>query len=92
MREIATAILTGTNPDQVLGLVARHARELVGADFATLGLQGSAMLARDPDLQRRIGDAVEELDRVIGDLRNYIFGLRPGILADRQLDHALRRW
>jgi signal transduction histidine kinase len=34
---------------------------------------------------------VEELDRVIGDLRNYIFGLRPGILADRQLDQALRR-
>jgi signal transduction histidine kinase len=56
-----------------------------------LGLQGSAMLARDPDLQRRIGGAVEELDRVIGDLRNYIFGLRPGILADRQLDQALRR-
>ncbi|MDF2743418.1 MAG: integral rane sensor signal transduction histidine kinase [Actinomycetia bacterium] len=42
-------------------------------------------------MQRRIGGAVEELDRVIGDLRNYIFGLRPGILADRQLDQALRR-
>jgi signal transduction histidine kinase len=56
-----------------------------------LGLQGSAMLARDPALQRRIGGAVEELDRVIGDLRHYIFGLRPGILADRQLDQALRR-
>jgi signal transduction histidine kinase len=27
---------------------------------------------------------------VIRDLRNYIFGLRPGILADRQLDQALR--
>jgi signal transduction histidine kinase len=27
---------------------------------------------------------------VIRDLRNYIFGLRPGILADRQLDTALR--
>jgi signal transduction histidine kinase len=26
---------------------------------------------------------------VIRDLRNYIFGLRPGILADRQLDQAL---
>jgi signal transduction histidine kinase len=56
-----------------------------------LGLQESAMLAHDPELQRRIGGAVEELDRVIGDLRNYIFGLRPGILADRQLDQALRR-
>jgi signal transduction histidine kinase len=27
---------------------------------------------------------------VIGDLRNYIFGLRPGILADRELGQALR--
>ena len=27
---------------------------------------------------------------MIRDLRNYIFGLRPGILADRQLDQALR--
>jgi signal transduction histidine kinase len=74
----------------------RIAKELhdgvIQALFAVgLGLQGSAMLARDPDLQRRIGGAVEELDRVIGDLRNYIFGLRPGILADRQLDQALRR-
>ena len=74
----------------------RIAKELhdgvIQALFAVgLGLQGSATLARDPDLQRRIGGAVEELDRVIGDLRNYIFGLRPGILADRQLDQALRR-
>lgn len=74
----------------------RIAKELhdgvIQALFAVgLGLQGSATLARDPDLQRRIGGAVEELDRVIGDLRNYIFGLRPGILADRQLDQGLRR-
>ena len=87
---------------QELGRIAvledreRIAKELhdgvIQALFAVgLGLQGSAMLARDPDLQRRIGGAVEELDRVIGDLRNYIFGLRPGILADRQLDQALRQ-
>jgi signal transduction histidine kinase len=74
----------------------RIAKELhdgvIQALFAVgLGLQGSVMLTRDPELQRRIGGAVEELDRVIGDLRNYIFGLRPGILADRQLDQALRR-
>jgi signal transduction histidine kinase len=49
------------------------------------------MLARDPELAGRIEGAVEELDRVIRDLRNYIFGLRPGILADRALDQALRR-
>jgi signal transduction histidine kinase len=54
-----------------------------------MGLQGSALLAGDPELRGRLQDAVEELDRVIRDLRNYIFGLRPGILADRQLDQAL---
>ena len=55
-----------------------------------MGLQGSALLAADPELRGRLQGAVEELDRVIRDLRNYIFGLRPGILADRQLDQALR--
>jgi hypothetical protein len=41
------------------------------------------------ELRGRLEHAVEELDRVIRDLRNYIFGLRPGILADRRLDQAL---
>jgi signal transduction histidine kinase len=40
--------------------------------------------------RERIESAVTEIDRVIRDLRNYIFGLRPGILADRQLDQAVR--
>jgi len=55
-----------------------------------MGLQGSALLASDGELRDRIQNAVEELDRVIRDLRNYIFGLRPGILADRQLDQAIQ--
>jgi signal transduction histidine kinase len=55
-----------------------------------MGLQGTAALAQDEELERRIDDAVAEIDRSIRDLRNYIFGLRPGILADRQLDQALR--
>jgi len=55
-----------------------------------MGLEGTAMVARDPQVTERIDGAVEELDRVIRDLRNYIFGLRPGILADRELDTALR--
>jgi two-component system, NarL family, sensor histidine kinase DevS len=72
----------------------RIAKELhdgaIQALFAVgMGLQGSALLAADPELQGRLQGAVEELDRVIRDLRNYIFGLRPGILADRQLDQAL---
>jgi signal transduction histidine kinase len=73
----------------------RIAKELhdgaIQALFAVgMGLQGSALLAGDPELRDRLQHAVEELDRVIRDLRNYIFGLRPGILADRQLDQALR--
>jgi signal transduction histidine kinase len=56
-----------------------------------MGLQGSALLAGGEELRARLQNAVEELDRVIRDLRNYIFGLRPGILADRQLDQALQR-
>ncbi|HSL10259.1 MAG TPA: GAF domain-containing sensor histidine kinase [Actinomycetota bacterium] len=55
-----------------------------------MGLQGTAAMAKDPELSRRIEHAVEEVDRAIRDLRNYIFGLRPGILADRELDKALR--
>jgi signal transduction histidine kinase len=55
-----------------------------------MGLQGTALLAGSTETAARIEGAVGELDRVIRDLRNYIFGLRPGILADRQLDQAMR--
>lgn len=73
----------------------RIAKELhdgvIQALFAVgMGLQGTALMSGDEDLGQRIEEAVGELDRVIRDLRNYIFGLRPGILADRQLDNALR--
>ena len=73
----------------------RIAKELhdgvIQALFAVgMGLQGTAALSRDPDIERRIDVAVAEIDGAIRDLRNYIFGLRPGILADRQLDQALR--
>jgi two-component system, NarL family, sensor histidine kinase DevS len=74
----------------------RIAKELhdgaIQALFAVgMSLQGSAALAAGGELRGRLQDAVEEVDRVIRDLRNYIFGLRPGILADRQLDQALQR-
>jgi signal transduction histidine kinase len=55
-----------------------------------MGLQGTALMTGSSEQAGRIEGAVGELDKVIGDLRNYIFGLRPGILADRQLDEALR--
>ena len=56
-----------------------------------MGLQGTALLVGDETLAGRIEGAVDELDRVILDLRNYIFGLRPGILAGGRLDVALRQ-
>jgi signal transduction histidine kinase len=55
-----------------------------------MSLQGLATMASDDESTRRLEAAVEDVDRAIRDLRNYIFGLRPGILADRQLDQALK--
>jgi two-component system, NarL family, sensor histidine kinase DevS len=55
-----------------------------------MGLQGTASRAQDAEVAHQIEAAVEEVDRAIRDLRNYIFGLRPGILADRHLDQALQ--
>ena len=56
-----------------------------------MGLEGAASLSGDAATAGRIEEAVAEIDRVILDLRNYIFGLRPGILADNRLDEALRQ-
>ncbi len=72
----------------------RIARELhdgvIQSLFAVaMGLQAAAVMSGNEELSARIEGAVAELDRVIRDLRNYIFGLRPGILGDRQLDQAL---
>ncbi|MEO8477170.1 MAG: GAF domain-containing sensor histidine kinase [Actinomycetota bacterium] len=55
-----------------------------------MSLQGAAGMVRDSEIARRIEASVEDIDRAIRDLRNYIFGLRPGILADRQLGQALK--
>ena len=55
-----------------------------------MGLQAAAAMTGDDALKRRLESAVDQVDAVIRDLRNYIFGLRPGLLADRALDQALR--
>jgi signal transduction histidine kinase len=73
----------------------RIARELhdgvVQALFAIgLSLQGTAASTADTRATERIHDAVNEIDRVIGDLRSYVFGLRPHVLsASRGLGEAL---
>ncbi len=98
--QAAVAIEYGRAQRELQRLVVMEDRERIGRElhdgviqslFAVgMGMQATATMSRDPELQRRIESAVEEMDRVIRDLRNYIFGLRPGILADRQLDQALR--
>lgn len=56
-----------------------------------MALQAAAALTDDPKaLTKRLSDAVDDVDRVIRELRNYIFGLGPGGVADRQLDQAIR--
>jgi signal transduction histidine kinase len=55
-----------------------------------MSLQALATSSSEPETARRLEAAVEDVDGAIRDLRNYIFGLRPGILADRQLDQALK--
>jgi two-component system, NarL family, sensor histidine kinase DevS len=74
----------------------RIARELhdgaIQALFAVgMGLQATAARTGEPEVSGRLHAAVGELDRVISDLRSYIFGLRPGVLAGRHVDQALRR-
>ena len=80
---------------EVLDERERIAKELhdgvIQSLFAVgMSLQGAAALTQDENMTARIESAVEDIDLAIRDLRNYIFGLRPGILADRQLDQALR--
>jgi signal transduction histidine kinase len=54
-------------------------------------LLGTAGRLPDADQRERVEAAVRDVDRVIRDLRGYIFELRPGVLADRHFDQALRQ-
>ena len=56
-----------------------------------LNLQAAAATTTDRALAQRLEDAIGRLDDVVRDLRNYVFGLRPGMLADLRLDRAIRR-
>lgn len=55
-----------------------------------MSLQATGAIAGSPEIQDRLGQSVDAIDGAIRDLRNYIFGLRPGAMADRQLDLSLR--
>lgn len=68
-----------------------HDGVIQGLYAVGMTLQATHARAEEADAVRtRLDGAIESIDAAIRDLRNYIFGLRPGILADRQLDAALR--
>jgi len=74
----------------------RIARELHDGAIQTLfgvgmSLQSTALLSREAHVAGRLEESVSTIDQVVRDLRNYIFGLRPGILRVSQLDQALRK-
>lgn len=73
----------------------RIAQELHDGVIQTLfavgmSLQATAAVAGSPEIQERLGQSVDAIDGAIRDLRNYIFGLRPGAMADRQLDLSIK--
>lgn len=59
LQGIATALLAGTDPDDVLHLVASHARDIVGADTAVLALLGDSQAALRVEVV--MGDGADEL-------------------------------
>lgn len=53
-------------------------------------LKDVASMVEDQELATRIDAAAQELGKVIRDLRSFIFGLSPGTLTGREIDHTLR--
>ena len=74
----------------------RIGRELhdgaIQAIFAIgMSLEGLAARTSDAHAAERLRGVVAQLDGVIRDLRNYIYGLRPGLVARQHLEQALRQ-
>lgn len=86
--------------DELRRLAVLEDRERIGRElhdgviqllFAVgMELQAAAALAGDAQLGGRLEAAVGQIDQAIRDVRNYIFGLRPGVLASSRLDAALK--
>ncbi|MHB8513622.1 MAG: GAF domain-containing sensor histidine kinase [Actinomycetota bacterium] len=65
--------------------------DIVQSLFAEgMSLEAARGFVNDPaKVDARLSQAVDNIDRVIRDLRGYIFGMRPGSAADRHLEEAL---
>lgn len=70
--------------------IARELHDGVIQSLFAVGMGLQAVAVNHPEVGFRVERAVDELDQVIGDLRNYIFGLLPGVLGTRALAEALR--
>ena len=72
--------------------IARELHDGVVQSLFAVGLSLQAAGSRPGDQEAvaaKLGDAVAQIDRVIRDLRNYIFGLGTDGVADRELGRAL---
>ncbi len=55
-----------------------------------MSLQSAEDLAEETETVRaRLSSSIDAIDGIIRDLRNYIFGLRPGAVADLHLDRTI---
>lgn len=99
--QAAVAIENARLHEQLQRFAIQEDRERIAADlhdgviqalFAVgMSLQAASAVAGDAEaVTTRLEGAVERIDEAIRDLRNYIFALRPGEAADRQVDKALR--
>lgn len=86
--QAAVALEFGRTQEQLRRLAVLEDRERIARDLhdgaiqalfvVGMNLQAAAVLAGSQDMARRLDTAVDDLDRVILELRNYIFGLRTG--------------
>ena len=72
--------------------IAKELHDGVIQSLFAVGMSLSATAAAngDPETSRRIEGAVEELDRVIHEVRSSIFSLRWGTLSERRVAEAVR--
>jgi PAS domain S-box-containing protein len=97
--QAAVAINYGAVRDKLQRIAVVAERDRIGRELhdgtiqalfsVGISLQGSETLTDDPLLLARLESGVTQIDTVITDLRNYIFGLRPGGLSRRPLEEAL---